>query len=155
MEELACSVCKENKPEHAFAIKVKSKGRGRAYKCKACKNDYNKLWYKTNKSKHVKNVVKNNKIKRNKNIQYVRQLKSAPCTDCGNTYHPVCMDFDHLDSSKKEMSISKMATSGRSKQDILREIAKCELVCSNCHRLRTHLRLCSLMDKAGGFYPQD
>lgn len=63
------------------------------------------------------------------------KIKSQPCADCGNSYPPVCMDFDHRDPSAKRFII---ATSGtRNREAVLAEIAKCDLVCANCHRIRT------------------
>ena len=69
---------------------------------------------------------------------WLDELKSAPCADCGKLYHPCVMDFDHV-RGEKLGNISAMiraVTMGK----LSAEIAKCELVCSNCHRLRTHLR---------------
>lgn len=43
------------------------------------------------------------------------------------------MDFDHLDGSTKLAKVSSLT----SFQQILDEAAKCEVVCANCHRLRT------------------
>jgi len=68
---------------------------------------------------------------------YVKGLKEAPCTDCGNTFPSCAMDFDHVRGSKK-FKISDMYT--YSKAQIDKELKKCELVCANCHRARTHSR---------------
>lgn len=70
----------------------------------------------------------------------VEELKKAPCTDCGNRYDPVCMDWDHLPQHEKRGNVSEMLTT-HSAPAVFAEIAKCELVCSNCHRLRTKNRL--------------
>lgn len=56
------------------------------------------------------------------------------------------MDFDHLDPSTKTASISKLSKWRGNKEKLLEEIAKCELVCSNCHRQRTHDRHRSKID---------
>lgn len=58
-------------------------------------------------------------------------LKSPPCVDCGQSYLPPAMDFDHV----KEFTIAQMSTCAWDR--VLREIAKCDLVCAVCHRLRT------------------
>ncbi|CDX26726.1 Uncharacterized 19.2 kDa protein in cobO 3'region (modular protein) [Mesorhizobium plurifarium] len=71
----------------------------------------------------------------------VDQLKTGPCMDCGSTY-PVCvMDFDHRPGVKKGASISQMVGNWKISEAVLRaELAKCDLVCANCHRIRTHSR---------------
>ena len=66
-------------------------------------------------------------------------LKEKPCTDCGSTFPVVAMDFDHV-RGEKVSSITEM-WAGYSWSEVEAEIAKCELVCANCHRVRTHQRL--------------
>lgn len=64
------------------------------------------------------------------------QLKAKPCKDCGNSYPPECMDFDHRDPTTKAGQVSDLV---HCKLERLHaEIAKCDLVCANCHRIRTH-----------------
>lgn len=66
---------------------------------------------------------------------FMEVVKSYPCLDCGVSYPAACMDFDHV-RGDKDRHLSQM-TMGNF--DRLRaEIAKCELICANCHRLRTH-----------------
>ena len=64
-------------------------------------------------------------------------LKAAPCTDCGGRFPPECMDFDHV-TGEKQFQIGHAAL--RPFIDLVDELLKCELVCSNCHRTRTHNR---------------
>lgn len=64
---------------------------------------------------------------------------STSCKDCGLKYHPCVMDFDHVRGEKVE-HVSVMISRGYSLEAIQAEIAKCELVCSNCHRMRTFRR---------------
>lgn len=61
--------------------------------------------------------------------------KSNPCMDCGRSYPPYVMDFDHRDPGTKRGTITAMARYGV--KTLLAEIAKCDLVCANCHRERT------------------
>jgi hypothetical protein len=49
------------------------------------------------------------------------------------------LDFDHL--RDKKYNVSRMIHDGFSWKAIQKEIEKCEVVCANCHRLRTHNRL--------------
>ena len=56
--------------------------------------------------------------------------------DCGNTFPPVCMDFDHRPNTDKKFNIGERYANAPI--SVLRaEIAKCDVVCSNCHRIRT------------------
>lgn len=67
----------------------------------------------------------------------IEDLKTGPCVDCGNTFPPECMDFDHV-RGRKDKNVGSMFT--YSIQKIQQEVAKCELVCANCHRIRTRKR---------------
>ncbi len=60
---------------------------------------------------------------------------SSGCIDCGYNGYPEVLDFDHVRGTK-EFSIGSLVHS-RTKEDTLREITKCDIVCANCHRLRT------------------
>lgn len=64
--------------------------------------------------------------------------KHLPCMDCGGRYPSECMEFDHRDPSRKKFNIS--LHSGYSVKQFATEIAKCDLVCANCHRVRTRSR---------------
>ena len=65
------------------------------------------------------------------------QLKvGKPCVDCGGNFPPECMDWDHIKGTKRR-AVAKIR--GNSQKYILDEIEKCELVCANCHRIRTNL----------------
>jgi hypothetical protein len=65
----------------------------------------------------------------------VIQLKSHPCLDCGKSFHFCQMDFDHV----RGIRVGPVPHM-RSRQKILDEAAKCEVVCANCHRERTQKR---------------
>lgn len=71
--------------------------------------------------------------------KYLRTLKeSSPCSDCGSYYPYYVMDFDHVRGRKQKNVMELVPTLSRKKID--EEISKCEIVCSNCHRKRTHFR---------------
>lgn len=69
----------------------------------------------------------------------VRGLKAFPCTDCGVQYPHYVMDFDHREPEKKVAPISRFKSS-TPMETLVAEIEKCDLVCANCHRERTHGR---------------
>jgi hypothetical protein len=74
--------------------------------------------------------------RRERYYKLIHQIKSGPCADCGDTFDPICMDFDHRPGEVKSFNLS---TGYRhSAEAVLSEIAKCEVVCANCHRIRTH-----------------
>lgn len=88
------------------------------------------------------------KKNRSKVLRYIRNYKQEKgCADCGENYPYWVLDFDHI--SEKEFNIGgwKQVTSNIEKIKI--EMAKCEIVCANCHRDRTHSRMLSL-----GEYPE-
>jgi hypothetical protein len=63
------------------------------------------------------------------------------CADCGYREHPAALDFDHLPGTKKRRNISRMLASVSKGVELIdAEIAKCEVVCANCHRIRTWKR---------------
>jgi hypothetical protein len=72
--------------------------------------------------------------------EWMMQLKSSPCLDCGGSFPACCMDFDHVRGGKKKHCIGTMFAHHYSRELILLELEKCDLVCSNCHRIRTRDR---------------
>lgn len=71
-----------------------------------------------------------------RNKALIDGFKSRPCKDCQRAFPTECMDFDHLGDKFK--GVAKMWN--MSPVTIMKEIAKCEVVCSNCHRIRTARR---------------
>lgn len=70
-------------------------------------------------------------------ITWLRTLKTGPCKDCGQCFPPVCMDFDHVMEDKKFV----LSKGWRFPKELVEaELKKCELVCANCHRIRTEKR---------------
>lgn len=59
--------------------------------------------------------------------------------DCLKLYPFYCMDFDHV-RGKKKFDIGKAVLLQVTMKELLAEIAKCEIVCANCHRVRTYGR---------------
>ncbi len=74
------------------------------------------------------------KRRRQEAVTLVAELKSVPCADCGQTFHPVCMDFHH--EGQKDSLVSDLARRGRTRARILRETEGCVVLCACCHRLR-------------------
>lgn len=68
------------------------------------------------------------------------ELKQKPCTDCGGRFEVCCMDFDHRKETEKTYNVGSMFAHHYSRELIETELTKCDLVCSNCHRIRTRNR---------------
>lgn len=73
-----------------------------------------------------------------KKREEMNRLKMSPCVDCGVQYNPWVMQFDHRDPSSKKLNISRESAGRISKDRLMEEIKKCDLVCANCHMERTH-----------------
>lgn len=103
--------------------------------------DYNKE-YRKNHPEYFRNYelkYKSERFKQRKerissNTIFINKLKDKPCLDCGKVLPPQAMEFDHIEDKKYTIANVKQSLS---KNNILKEIEKCELVCSNCHRIRT------------------
>lgn len=59
-----------------------------------------------------------------------------PCTDCLETFHPAAMHWHHRPGEHKIGSVANLALK-LNRQLILDEIAKCDLICANCHAVHT------------------
>ncbi len=69
-------------------------------------------------------------------IRWLNWIKQhTGCVDCGYNAHPSALEFDHLPGAIKSFTISGRTLGNADR--IRAEIAKCEVVCANCHRVRT------------------
>lgn len=137
-----CGRCREDKPIQQFH---RSRD-GRQPWCKPCKREYAAAHYQANKARRRAQ----NKRRQVEFMRWYVNLKVGhACADCGREFHTAAMQWDHLPGSKKEADLAMLARRG-SRQRVLDEIAKCELVCANCHAIRTYLRRDSAQKKASG-----
>ena len=72
-------------------------------------------------------------------LKMLERLKRRPCSDCGGRYASCAMDFDHRDPREKRYTVSRMVGRAGTAR-IMAEVAKCDIVCANCHRDRTYRR---------------
>lgn len=82
--------------------------------------------------------VMSDRLRTQERQAWLDSLKSKPCMDCGNTFPPECMDFDHRPGEEKLFNIRAGYMNSALLND---EIAKCDLICANCHRIRTRSRI--------------
>jgi hypothetical protein len=88
--------------------------------------------YHNNKEQYLER----NKAKKLEMKKFVADLKNVPCMDCGIKYNPWVMEFDHRDPNEKVENIGRAISRG-SWTKLKEEVAKCDVVCSNCHRERS------------------
>ena len=125
-----CSRCQRRLPTRGFARY------GDSYQsyCRGCQKEYDAEWYRANKAKRQAKV----KADRLAHTAWLDSLKEGkPCADCGRTYPPYVMEWHHLPGAEKALVLADTRRAAHSKELILAEIAKCELICANCHRERT------------------
>lgn len=80
--------------------------------------------------------------RQHENTALVKSIKNeTPCTDCSKPYPWYVMEFDHVPGrGRKRDNVTTMAWDGVEEQLLLDEIAKCDVVCANCHREREFQR---------------
>lgn len=117
---------------------------GLAYACKLCKHFAYRVWADANPDKIKANNRRPGKsinalVRNRRRKAWVAGIKMRRgCTDCGYNKHPDALEFDHMPGSVKLFPVGGNVT--RSRSAVLAEIAKCEVVCANCHRIRTAIR---------------
>lgn len=132
-----CSNCGKQKSIKEFH-KNRRKADGLQTHCKIChiatgKKNYPR-YYAENKDAFLLRRERFKNLRR----ELIRKEKAKPCKDCGNDYPYYVMQFDHV-RGKKVDDVSRMARSV-TLAVLRKEIAKCEVVCANCHAQRTHDR---------------
>lgn len=129
MENKICSKCKQNLPFSEFP-KNKSKKDGYGHYCLECQRKYIRNHYKDNMV-YYKEKAKRRSVE---GRQWFNELKrTLKCNRC-NEAHWSCLEFHHQDPTRKDIAISTAVNIGWGQGRILREMDKCEVLCSNCHR---------------------
>ena len=139
METKKCVACPDEKLLIDFSWKNKSKGIRQA-KCKSCYRKLRNKWYQDHKDSEVE-TIKTYIYKRRKEIKaWFDSYKSkTECQHCEDS-RILVLQFHHLDPKKKDLNLSLASRNGWSIERIKKEIAKCIVLCSNCHILE-HARL--------------
>ena len=134
-----CSKCLKKISLTEFYRRKRGPRAGQYYeKCKNCMRARGRTYYHLNRKRQLQLALIRRARYRQICKAYTMKLKNTPCQDCGQKYPPYVMDFDHREGEQKLHEIAKMVTGGWSLKKIEREIKKCDLVCANCHRIRTH-----------------
>ena len=130
-----CTKCKKTKPEEEFFWKKKNVKRHTF--CKECYKEVRKTTYRKHYEKNRTRYLERAKENKNKHKEtcyekIVDYLLKNPCL-CGES-DPIVLEFHHKDRKEKEDNISAMVSSGQKWDKIEKEINKCVVLCSNCHK---------------------
>jgi 5-methylcytosine-specific restriction endonuclease McrA len=87
--------------------------------------------------KNKEDGTKYRKVWRNKNKEFIKKyLTEHPCVRCG--YSDIrALDFDHINPASKIKSIGRLMNGTASIELLMTEIEKCQVLCANCHRIKT------------------
>lgn len=127
-----CSTCKQWQPLAEYNRRARAAD-GLQSRCRAC----NGAWYAANRGRHVANVrQRNDRVRLECQQRIADHLVTHPCVDCGEADLRV-LEFDHTDPRTKLGTIGRLVASSLDWGRIQAEIDKCQVRCSNCHRIRT------------------
>ncbi len=135
-----CSKCCETKEESEYFVKDKKSGRLHA-QCKLCYKEHRKNYSAEHYAKYgdayrERARIRRAHVKKVMVSQLVEYLEDKSCVKCGESDIRV-LEFDHIDPATKSFSIARGITYGKHWEIILKEIDKCQILCSNCHKKRT------------------
>jgi hypothetical protein len=131
-----CYRCGELKGAEEFAWRRKNKGQRDSH-CKPCRSAYGKEHYAANRQRYIDQAAARKQVQSEERSRYLIEFfRTHPCIDCGEA-DPVVLEFDHLEA--KEFNVS-YGVRHLTWESVLAEIAKCDVVCANCHRRRTASR---------------
>ena len=131
-----CSKCLRWLDLEAFA-RNRTRRDGLQNNCRECQRAYVREHYLANRAYYIAKAHRSKRKYERAMRARLNELKDVACADCGQRFKPWVMDFDHVDGEKL---FNLARTRGRSLRVILLEVAKCQIVCANCHRDRTHQR---------------
>lgn len=128
-----CAMCLEWKPMSDYHNSVT----GQFTYCRDCRRAYDRRYY-AERGREAR--LARRRRHRDAERRWMAELKAGvACADCGGTFPIYVMHWDHLPEFHKVGEISSMVSS-RKREEIMEELKKCELVCANCHVLRTVVR---------------
>lgn len=136
--ESYCRTCKKWKPKGEFNYRDAKHGLLQ-YDCRQCAQEHRRNSY----ANHRETARKSNDEWTRRAVETAKEyvyeyLSTHPCLDCGNN-NVLTLTFDHVRGTKKA-AVAEMVGRGRSIGTIKEEIAKCDVVCFNCHMRREHKR---------------
>ena len=131
-----CTYCGlERDAENDFNWEYKKLGKRQA-RCKYCQSELGKLHYQNNKDSYNKRhrICKAEVMLKNTSLIAI-YLSTHPCIACGQTDIRL-LEFDHV-RGQKSRGIADLVSWGFNWSTIEAEIAKCDIRCANCHRIKS------------------
>ncbi len=139
-----CPKCNKSLSIDKFYFRKTGPRVGEHYeKCKNCMKIRGRKYYHNNHSRQLKLALIRRHRAYDEKRSFLVKEKDRPCGDCGMKYPFYVMDFDHQNPKNKTREVSYMFTRNWSLDKIKKETKKCEVVCSNCHRIRTYKERCN------------
>lgn len=126
-----CNVCKETKPLSEYNPNKECKY-GVVGTCKLCSNARVGQWYKNNRTRRQEAANIANQKRKRLAVNHF----GDKCHDCERTYPQYVYQFHHLDPTQKDYNPSASIQNGMTA--MWRELAKCVMLCANCHMIRHH-----------------
>jgi hypothetical protein len=106
----------------------------------AAKSEYNREWYLLNNHKHKARVNAAKRLGRARLKKILRRLRTLyRCMDCKQRHPWYVMEFDHVPGRGEKLPRNVLAIV-TTRKALAEELAKCDLVCANCHKIRTFTR---------------
>lgn len=131
-----CHGCKRWQPVKEFSFKDKARNVLRS-RCRACCREVSRRHYERNSALYIDRKRRRQPLERRRIAGVVLEyLRGHPCTGCRES-DPIVLEFNHVDPAAKLGNIGQMIRDCVSKERLAAEIAKCEVLCANCHRTRT------------------
>ena len=127
-----CTTCKSIKPLTEYHADKRASD-GKCHECRMCRNNRTRIHHQRHYSENPELCKASTEKRRLKNREQFNSFKSTlSCIFC-NEAETSCLDFHHTDPTSKEVEISKVVDSW-SWNRLMKEVAKCVTLCSNCHR---------------------
>lgn len=135
-----CSKCGLNKALSEFYVKDSRKNKLHA-QCKSCFKEHRKTYCAKHYEQYKEQYRARAKISRKKRTDQFHNnmlayLQGKVCNNCGENDIRV-LEFDHLDPLTKKFGIGQSLRLGYTWSQALDEIKKCQILCANCHKIRT------------------
>lgn len=136
--EKACCYCRKAKEDKEFAISPKT--RKMIAVCQQCWDIHyahraKSADYHKEKQRQEGKETRKKQVARNR-AHLFDLLKEAKCMDCGYS-NWIALELDHRDPEQKHDAVTRMVNDGTTLERIKQEVAKCDIVCANCHAIRT------------------